>query len=117
MGKSQIHELRTYYMPQNFHQATQAQQHTGLVLFYCTILALKAEDSVNRTTGTVDDVINGEMEYFRGYEMIVMSQYLLRLGRLILDDQYEHVLRLFKDKDSGVVRLQASVRSGKLKKS
>ena len=36
--------------------------------------------------------------------------------RLILDDQYEHVLRLFKDKETGVVRLQASVRGGELKK-
>lgn len=36
--------------------------------------------------------------------------------RLIDDDQYEHILRLFKDKDTGVVRLQASVRRGELKK-
>ncbi|KAL8822804.1 MAG: hypothetical protein Q9191_006472, partial [Dirinaria sp. TL-2023a] len=71
-----------------------------LVLFHCTFLALKAEDTENRSRGTVDDLIHGEREHFAHY---------------IVDDQYEHVLRLFKDRDSGAVRLQASVRSGDLR--
>ena len=41
---------------------------------------------------------------------------LLTLFRLIIDDNYEHVLRVFKDRDSGAIRLQASVRSGELKR-
>ena len=40
----------------------------------------------------------------------------LTCSRCIVDDQYEHVLRLFRDRDSGAVRLQASVRRGEFKK-
>lgn len=36
----------------------------GLVLFHGTFLALKAEDSVNRTSGTVDDTMKGEVQHF-----------------------------------------------------
>lgn len=43
----------------------QVNSAPGLVLLYCTILALKAEDSANKTGGTVDDVIHGEKEHFR----------------------------------------------------
>jgi hypothetical protein len=35
--------------------------------------------------------------------------------RKILDDQFEHALRLFRDRDSHGFRLQASVRRGELK--
>ena len=41
--------------------------NSGLVILYCTILALKAEDSVNKTRRTVDDVIHGERELFHEY--------------------------------------------------
>ena len=36
--------------------------------------------------------------------------------RLIVDDHYKHALRLFQDRDTGVVRLQASVVSGDLER-
>ena len=36
--------------------------------------------------------------------------------RRIVDDHYEHALRLFQESDTGVVRLQASVQSGALKR-
>ncbi|KAG7001996.1 hypothetical protein G7Y79_00030g065290 [Physcia stellaris] len=73
-----------------------------LILFHCTFLALKAEDSENHIRGTVDDELHGEKEYF---------------GGLIIDDYYEHALRVFKDRDSGGIRLQASVRGGDLKRT
>lgn len=38
-----------------------------LILFHCTFLALKAEDSENPVRGTVDDELHGEKEYFGGY--------------------------------------------------
>ena len=41
---------------------------------------------------------------------------MLILVRFIVDDHYQHDLRVLKDKDSGVVRLQASVRAGELRK-
>ena len=34
----------------------------------------------------------------------------------IVDDHFEHILRLFKDKVSGGIRLQASVYTGEMKK-
>ena len=33
---------------------------------------------------------------------------------MIIDDGYEHVLRIYKDAETGVVRLQASVPSGEM---
>ena len=36
--------------------------------------------------------------------------------RRIVDDRYEHALRLFQESDTGVIRLQASVQSGELKR-
>ena len=36
--------------------------------------------------------------------------------RLIVDDHYEYALRLFREKDTGAVRLQASVQTGMLKR-
>ena len=36
--------------------------------------------------------------------------------RRIIDDGYEHALRLFRENDTGVVRLQASVLRGELKR-
>ncbi|KAL8966945.1 MAG: hypothetical protein Q9197_005697, partial [Variospora fuerteventurae] len=37
-------------------------------------------------------------------------------GRRIIDDNFEHALRVFKDRDSGGIRLQASVLNGELKR-
>ena len=36
--------------------------------------------------------------------------------RCIIDNGYDHVLRLFREKDIGVVRLQASVHTGELER-
>ena len=41
---------------------------------------------------------------------------LLIIIRLIVDDYYEHALRLFQERDTGVIRLQASVQSGEFKR-
>ena len=42
---------------------------------------------------------------------------MLKSFRRIIDDQYEHALRLFRDRDTSVIRLQASVQTGALKRS
>ena len=41
---------------------------------------------------------------------------LLTVHSQIVDDNFKHALRLFKEKDSGGIRLQASVLSGELKR-
>ena len=38
------------------------------------------------------------------------------VSSLIIDDLYEHALRVFRDRDSGGIRMQASVRGGDLKR-
>ena len=42
---------------------------------------------------------------------------MLKSYRLLIDDYYEHALRLFREKDTGVIRLQASAHTGALKRS
>lgn len=42
---------------------------------------------------------------------------MLKSFRRLIDDDYEHALRLFRERDTGVIRLQASVQTGALKRS
>ena len=54
--------------------------------------------------------LRGECKHYELlYQMLIVI-------RGILDDHYEHALRLFQDEDTGVVRLQASVHTGKLER-
>lgn len=72
-----------------------------MVLFYCTCLALRFEDIKTPVKKIPDYELHREKELFAGR---------------IVDDHYEHALRLFKEKDTGVIRLQASVHTGSLKR-
>lgn len=47
---------------------------------------------------------------------VIAPRKMLRLCRKIVDDHYEHALRLYRDRDSGGIRLQASVLRGDLKR-
>ncbi|KAL8785318.1 MAG: hypothetical protein Q9195_008687 [Heterodermia aff. obscurata] len=87
-------------LAEDYEKLTEIFEH--LILFHCTFLALKAEDLANHLRGTVDDELHGEKVFF---------------GGLIIDDHYEHALRVFRDRDSGCIRMQASVRSGDLKRT
>ena len=62
--------------------------------------------------------IHKEKELFAG--QVSTSQFLadleLTLHRRIVDDHYEHGLRLFQERDTGVIRLQASVQTGEVKR-
>ena len=70
-----------------------------LILLYCTFLSLKASD--RGYLGTVDHRIHGEELLF---------------GGKIVDDGYEHALWLLQDQDTGVVRLEASIPTGEMKR-
>ena len=48
--------------------------------------------------------------------LIIMPATRLKICRKIIDDHYAHALRLYRDRPSGGVRLQASVFSGDLKR-
>ncbi|KAI4087149.1 MAG: hypothetical protein LQ344_006991 [Seirophora lacunosa] len=81
-------------------------RQTGLVLFYCAFLALRSEDTGSPIGSFDDHELHGEKSIYAGGN-----------GRKIIDDNYEHALRVFKDRDSGGIRLQASVLRGELKRT
>ena len=72
-----------------------------MIVFYCTFLALRSEDSVNPIRELRDHELRGEEEIFAGS---------------VYDDNYQHALRIWKDRLSGGIRLQASVLRGELKR-
>ena len=72
-----------------------------MIIFFCTFLALKSEDTVSQIREVRDHELRGEEEVF---------------GGRVYDDSYEHALRLWKDRSSGGIRLQASVLRGELKR-
>ncbi|KAJ5648202.1 hypothetical protein N7490_004574 [Penicillium lividum] len=68
-----------------------------MVVFFCSFLALRAQDAGHPIDDIRDHELDGEEELFGGQ---------------IVDDSYLHALRVYQDKTSGAVRLQASVHKG-----
>lgn len=89
----------------------------GLTLFYCAFLALRSEDSGNPIGSFDDHEIHGEKSIYAGL-VRSSSSHLVALNACskIIDDNFEHALRVFRDRDSGGIRLQASVLRGELKR-
>lgn len=73
-----------------------------MVRFFCTFLALRSQDSHRKVHGIRDYELDAEKEMF---------------GGLILDDNYIHALRIYHDRLSGAIRLQASVHEGDMKRA
>jgi hypothetical protein len=73
-----------------------------LVLFYCAFAALRNKGPFTASTKRDQDRydMKGEVQKFGGQ---------------IIDDGFEHALRVFRDIDSKAIRLQASVLRGELK--
>ncbi|KAL9130883.1 MAG: hypothetical protein Q9217_001033 [Psora testacea] len=74
----------------------------GLVIFFCTFLALRSEDSGDPVEDFDDHRLHKE-------EVLFMA--------VLKDDHYGHALKLCKDKESGVIRLQASALHGTIRKT
>lgn len=72
-----------------------------MVLFFCAFLALRFEDLKTPVENIADYDLHREEELYAGF---------------IVDDHYRHALRLFREKDTGVIRLQASVQRGALRR-
>ncbi|KAI9786643.1 MAG: hypothetical protein M1839_006194 [Geoglossum umbratile] len=68
-----------------------------MILFFCTFTALRAYGPADPMAEPSEFQLDGEIEKY---------------GGKIEDDGYLHALRLFRDADSGAVRLQASVLNG-----
>ncbi|PKY08365.1 hypothetical protein P168DRAFT_246889 [Aspergillus campestris IBT 28561] len=73
-----------------------------LVLFFCTFLALRSQDSGRPIERIRDYELDDEVEIF---------------GGLIIDDDYLHALRVYRDKESNAIRLQASIHKGEMNRS
>ncbi|KAL4795558.1 hypothetical protein BDV19DRAFT_166908 [Aspergillus venezuelensis] len=73
-----------------------------MTYFFCTFLALRSQDS-GRPVGQIRDYdLDDEEEIF---------------ASPILDDDFLHALRVYRDKVSGAIRLQASVHKGEMKRA
>jgi hypothetical protein len=73
-----------------------------MVIFYCTFLALRSQDSGRPVDNIEDYELEDEEEVFGGQ---------------ILDDGYLHALRIYRDTVSGAIRLQASIHKGEMKRA
>ncbi|PYH90859.1 hypothetical protein BO71DRAFT_62961 [Aspergillus ellipticus CBS 707.79] len=72
-----------------------------MVIFFGTFLALRSQDS------------GRPVERIRDYELEEEDEHF---GGQIVDDDYLHALRVYRDNVSGAVRLQASVHKGEMKR-
>ncbi|KAJ9645956.1 hypothetical protein H2199_002999 [Coniosporium tulheliwenetii] len=70
-----------------------------MVLFYLTFVAMKRQDWTQPHQG-LDDWFPGEKEEF---------------GGVTEDDGYQHAFRIWRDRDSGCVRLEATAHRGPMK--
>ncbi|KAL4882855.1 hypothetical protein BJY04DRAFT_186190 [Aspergillus karnatakaensis] len=73
-----------------------------MILFYCTFLALRSQDSGKPVSQIRDYELHQEEELF---------------GSPIMDDGFQHALRVYRDKVTGAIRLQASVHKGEMKRA
>ena len=76
------------------------RSYEQLVLLFCTFLALRSQDN-GQPIRQIED-------WKLGREEVVFERH-------IVDDQFGHRLMLLRDKDSGGIRLQASILRGDMK--
>jgi hypothetical protein len=88
-----------------------------MVLFYCTVVAMKRQDLVPTPQGLEDFFQPGEKEEFGGCVVVpaLLEIHKLTPYREIRDDDYLHAFRIFRDRDSGGVRFEATARRGAMK--
>ena len=89
-----------------------------MVVFFCAFLALRSEDNKIPHERIEDFDMHREEELFAGSVSTIQcpANSRLTLYRRIVDDHYEHGLRLFRETQTGVIRLQASVQTGEVKR-
>ncbi|KAJ5674186.1 hypothetical protein N7462_009625 [Penicillium macrosclerotiorum] len=74
----------------------------NMVAFFVSFLALRSQDNGHPVEGIRDYELEGERELY---------------GGRIYDDDYSHALRIFRDKTTKAVRLQASVHKGEMNRT
>ncbi|KIW37552.1 uncharacterized protein PV06_10199 [Exophiala oligosperma] len=73
-----------------------------LVIFHCSFLSLRSHDGVRHVNNGLDHVLKGETLNFAG---------------AIRDSGFKHALRLYRDKSTDAIRLEASALDGDMKHS
>ena len=89
-----------------------------MVVFFCAFLALRSEDNKTPVERILDFEIHRERELFAG-SVSASNAFPIENStpyRRIVDDHYEHGLRMFQERETGVIRLQASVQTGEMKR-
>ncbi|RMZ76062.1 hypothetical protein DV737_g5008, partial [Chaetothyriales sp. CBS 132003] len=71
-----------------------------LIVFHLTFLALRSQDGRRQFPDLFDRELKGDTRYFAG---------------AITDSGYHHALRLYRDRSTGVLRLEAAVLEGPMK--
>lgn len=90
-----------------------------MVLFFCTFIALRSQDGHKRVQDIRDYELEAEKELFGGWVQILYNIWLcidLCCRSLIDDDNFIHALRVYRDRISGAIRLQASVHEGDMRR-
>ncbi|KAL9609051.1 MAG: hypothetical protein Q9167_006149 [Letrouitia subvulpina] len=90
-----------HWLPRLFEQSRPVTHFKDPGMVYARVHLLLSEDAGHPLERIEDHELHGEKGVYAG---------------VIIDDDFEHALRLFKDRDSGAIRLQASVLSGELKR-
>lgn len=86
--------------------------------FYCTFLALRAQDRARDVKDIRDYEMMEETELFGGCVTVFETRVLdiwrsiADMNRQIDDDGYLHALRVYQDVPSGAIRIQSSVHNG-----
>ena len=87
------------------------------VIFRCTFLSLRSHDGVRHASNEPDHELKGESRDFSGHGiLIVVERSSADRNRTIRDGGFRHALRLYRDKGTNAVRLEASVLDGEMKK-
>ena len=105
MGKAQLLPLRKYVDLFSFYPVCPTDQTSGMVLFYCTFVAMKRQD---RREVPHDDLLD---EFELGKDGPYPGE-TVEFGGKVRDGELRHALRVFNDQGSGVVRLEASALRG-----
>jgi hypothetical protein len=90
-----------------------------MVLFHDAFVALKARSTKTISCSLTEFVLGGEKRIFQEYALHrrLIGRLANTTPRRIVDDGFDHVLTLYKDKASNGLRLVATVREGELKRT
>jgi hypothetical protein len=79
-------------------------------------LALRSQDCGKIVQDIKDWELAGEVEVYGGHVLPSSREVSLTISRQIMDDNFLHALRIFREKTTKAIRLQASVIRGEMKR-